>query len=165
VYITDPNPSPANGNKWWWDGSYHVLEGVGVDNSGGQTQIVFADPDNTIYAPNSQDGMAVQRTDNSFGQYLNANWPAAGASNNYNRSYTTNDPLPVGTGWANVGANQYYQEAAVGATGNITSGIYAGCTISAIYAITPEPSALLLLGAGLVSLLLYAWRRRRAMPG
>ncbi len=163
VFLTDPNyMAPA---KWWWDGSgagnFHVVEGAGVDCA--NDTIVFSDPDTTVNAPNTNDPNGVPRTDNAMGQALN-NQVGKPWSNNYNRSYTTADPLPVpaaGT-YNQMLASGYYQEGDVNAAGVFTSGPYAGAEISALIVICPEPGTVVLLCVGAVSLLAYAWRKSRA---
>ena len=97
-----------------------------------------------------------------MGQALN-NQVGKPWSNNYNRSYTTADPLPVpaaGT-YNQMLASGYYQQGDVNGAGVFTSGPYAGAEISALIVICPEPGTLVLLGIGALGLLACAWRRRR----
>jgi len=152
VHIVPPSP---NTNQWW---GYHVMDVVGFAAS--NHSIVVLDPDNTRYGAIGFPG-------------TNASPPLTGFYTNYDgygipynlKLYTTNNPFPVESGWADVGAptNSLLQSYTLDANGFITSGIYAGTKVDEFFAIgpVPEPSSIALGLLSVAAFSVYARRRSK----
>ena len=152
VHIIPPSP---NTNQWW---GYHVMDVVGFAAS--NHSIVVLDPDNTRYGAIGFPG-------------TNASPPLRGFYTNYDgygipynlKLYTTNNPFPVESGWADVGVptNSLLQSYTLDANGFITSGIYAGTKVDEFFAIgpVPEPSSIALGLLSVAAFSVYARRRRK----
>jgi hypothetical protein len=131
----------TNTNQWWSD--FHVMDAVGFNAS--NHTIVVLDPDNNRYG-----GFGIPNANSNAFPYNVVN-------------YINSEPIPIESGWGDVGnpTNSLLQAYTVDASGNITSGIYAGTQIDGFFAIgpVPEPSVFAL---GLASVTIFgAYRLAR----